>query len=405
MFTVKVLDNGVGVALDSSLGVRSVTVCVAISAGSRYDDLSEPGSAHLVEHLVMAAPCADLGNASISKWVDSVGGQSNASTSHEAVTFWARVPPADAVDCARHLGNAIVAPAVTDALCASESQVVVQELLAAAGDPVDVAHEALYGRLFEGGPLSRPVGGRVEFPVFTADGVLASHRRNLRTAPVAISLVGPADLVFQAFEALRGSIGDIDREPCPFTPCGPPASGGAPTAEVEPDAEYAYLVAGGLGAGRDDPLWGAAEVLAAAVGGTPGSFLYDRLRGELGVSYQIQSGHTAYRDTGVWSITAGSEPRQADRVESTIRDCLTAVSSGGLGDDGFAAARTQAAGSVLLDNEDPVARAHLNSTWGLDSGDEPPVDRLRRLINSVDHQAVRAIASQVLRSYTHVVAS
>lgn len=402
MFAVETMDNGVRVVLDGSLGVRSVTTCVMVGAGSRTDGGDAPGLAHLLEHLVMAAPVA--GGDSLSKWVDTVGGQSNASTSHEALYFWTRVPPEAAVECARRFDAALTTPALTDALCAAESQVVVQELLAAADDPVDVAHEAFYGALFAGGPLARPVGGHVRFPEFTAAEVLRKHETNLKAAPIGISVVGPADLLGETLDALRaGELADVRREPRPFAPGG---SGGAPTAVVAPDAEYAYLVCGGEGAGREDPLWAAAEVLAAAVGGTPGSVLYERLRGELGVSYQLRSTHTAYDDTGVWSVVAGTSPAEAELVEKTIRKCLQEVADGALGDAGFAAARRQAVGAVLLDHEDPVALAHLNSTWSAHRElAEPPVDRARRLLADVAHADVRAAASRVLRSCTSVVAS
>ncbi|GAA1329849.1 M16 family metallopeptidase [Saccharothrix algeriensis] len=402
MFAVEMLDNGVRVVLDGSLGVRSVTTCAVVGAGSRTDDLDAPGLAHLLEHLVMAAPGA--GGDSLSKWVDSAGGQSNASTSHESLFFWTRVPPEAAVECALRFDAALTAPAVTDALCAAESQVVVQELLAAADDPVDVAHEAFYGALFAGRPLARPVGGPVPFPEFGAADVLRAHRANLRSAPLGISLVGPAALLGEVLAALRaGGLAAVRREPRPVVPRG---SGGAPGAGVAPGAEYAYLVAGGEGAGRADPRWAATEVLAAAVGGTPGSVLYERLRGELGVSYQLRSTHTAYDDVGVWSVVAGTPPAEVERVEKTIRDCLREVADGALGDAGFAAARRQAVGAVLLDHEDPVALAHLNSTWSAHHEPaEPPVDRARRLLADVAHADVRAAASRVLGSYTCVVAS
>lgn len=407
MFALQVLDNGVDVVLDSSLGVSSVTVCVSIAAGSRYERRGEPGLAHLMEHLVLAAPITALRESSVSKWVDSVGGQSNASTSHESVVFWARVPPAAAVDCARHLAAAVARPRITDELCVAETQVVVQELLAAANDPVDVAQEAFYSKLFRGSALSTPVGGSArDFPTFSAETVAKAHQRHLRTAPLNVSLVGPVELVEASCDALRDSeLGavarevrtPVEREPVAATDISNPAE--------SDDGSYAYLVAGGLGAGRQDRLWGATEVLTAAVGGTPGSVLYDRLRGELGVSYHVQSVHTAYRDVGVWSVIAGTAPETATLVESTVRDCLDAVSAGKLNVADFEAAKTQALGSVLLDNEDPVARAHLNCWWtSVAPPGEPPVDHVQRLIHAADHADIRAAAARVLENYAFALA-
>jgi predicted Zn-dependent peptidase len=404
MFVVKALDNGVRVALDGSLGVRSVTVCVSLGAGAAHDAADLSGLSHLVEHLVLEAPCH--GDTSLSKWVDSVGGQSNASTSHEAVVFWARVPPEAAVKCVRHLDLAVAQPRITDELCASERSVVLQELLAAAADPIDVARESFHGKLFAGSPFARPVGGDPDdFPEPSAEDVLRAHRNTLASYPVGISLVGPPDLLAESFDALAvGELARLERTGAPTSPDWTPLEPPRPTAD--PDADYAYLVAGGPGAGRSTARWAAAEVLAAAIGGTPGSVLYERLRGELGMGYQLQSFHTAYHDVGSWSVVVGAPPEDVPLVERTVHDCLEAVASGRLAGEHLDAAKRQAVGSVLLDNEDPVALAHLDCAWlPLAGSDEPPVDAVRRLLAGVSHGDVRALAAQVLEGYTHVVAS
>ncbi|WP_081915614.1 M16 family metallopeptidase [Saccharothrix sp. NRRL B-16314] len=404
MFVVKALDNGVRVALDGSLGVRSVTVCVSLGAGAAHDAPDQSGLSHLVEHLVLEAPCD--GDTPLAKWVDSVGGQSNASTSHEAVVFWARVPPEAAVECVRHLDRAVARPRITDELCDSERSVVLQELLAAAADPIDVARESFHGALFAGGPFARPVGGDVEnFPELPAEDVLRAHSRTLAAHPVDISLVGPPDLLAESFDVLTGGeLARLERTGAPAL--SDRAVAAPPLPAADPDAEYAYLVAGGPGAGRSTSQWAAAEVLAAAIGGTPGSVLYERLRGELGMGYQLQSFHTAYRDVGSWSVVVGAPPEHVPLVERTVHDCLDAVASGRLAGGHLDAAKRQAVGSVLLDNEDPVALAHLDCAWlPLVGSGEPPVDAVRRLIAGVDHEDVRAAAARVLKGYTHVVAS
>jgi predicted Zn-dependent peptidase len=228
VFAVRSLDNGVRVALDSSLAVRSVTICVSIEAGARYDEPGSLGLAHLLEHVVMAAPVKEAGGVSLAEWVDLVGGQSNASTSHEAVAFWARVPPAAAVDCMRVLDRAVAAPATTDQLCASERLVVVQELLAASADPIDVAEEFLYGSLFRDQPLGRPVGGAAgDFPAFTAQDVISAHHRNLRCRPISIAMVGHEEILGEAFSVLRdGALASVERETKPPQQDAPVVRGG-----------------------------------------------------------------------------------------------------------------------------------------------------------------------------------
>jgi predicted Zn-dependent peptidase len=409
VYTERLLDNGVNVTLDSSLGVRSVTICISLEAGALCDEPGSFGFAHLLEHLVMAAPVAEPTAAPAGKWVDSVGGHSNASTSHDAVVFWARVPPAAARECAQIMDHAVAAPVVTNELCASERLVVIQELLAANANPIDLAEESLYRNLFGDHPMGRPVGGSThDFPQLTADYVMERHKRNLISRPLDVSLIGPQDALGDVFAVLDdGELGNMTREPqAPRSPAPIARVGGAGESVGAPDGGFVHLAAGGIGAPRGSSQWGAAEVLAAAVGGTPGSSLYARLRGELGVSYGLQSSHSAYRDVGVWSVLVGAAQEHADVVQDAVASCLADVAGGALGEEGFLTARRQALGSALLDNEDPVALAYLNSTWvgALDHG-APPLALVQRLISEVDHDAVQAVAANVLESYTYVFAS
>jgi hypothetical protein len=108
----------------------------------------------------------------------------------------------------------------------------------------------------------------------------------------------------------------------------------------------------------------------------------------------------------VWSVIAGAETRHVDLVEQIVLSCVEEVADGRLGADGFAAAKRQAAGSALLDNEDPVALAHLDCAWATDIADEsPPLDRVGDLMAEAEHDAVRAVAAGILGSYTCAVAS
>jgi predicted Zn-dependent peptidase len=263
--------------------------------------------------------------------------------------------------------------------------------------------------VFRDHPLGHPVGGDADdLPTFTAQQVVDRHLRGLTATPTCIALVGDASALPDALEALRTSDlpamarrGDGPlRKPPVIAP-----SGGA-TLSTPAGAGYAYVVAGGQGVSRDDELWAAFEVLSAAVGGTAGSILYAALRDALGLTYQLHSVTTNFSDGGLWHVVAGSTPDELAEVEAVIRRCLEVVAEGRLPRAHLRAAVTQSLGAVLIDNEDPVARAHLDAFYGANGLlDEAPVTRARREIARVGMADVVRAARQVLQTYTAVAAA
>lgn len=406
MHAVRPLSGGLPVVLDSDLQLASFTACAVVPLSSRHEAEDEIGISHLLEHLVMSAP-GPAGAPALSDWVSEVGGQANASTTKESVAYWLRVPPEAAASAVSRLADAVASPRLTGELVDSERRVVVQELLAAAADPSDVATERFFAELFAGHPLGQPVGGRAaDFPAFSPAQALARQRSGLATHQPCVALVGREPLLAAGLAALRDSALDDCRPASPRPAVPVAAAPGIEDLDLPPDADYAYTVLGGRGTGRRDPLWGGSQVLAAAVGGLPGSVLYHRLRGELGMSYLLYSVASSYCDSGAWRVLVGSTPADVPKVAAVVRGCLQDAAAGALPAGALDGARRQALGALTIDNEDPVARAYEDAFFAVDGLlDSSPVDLARRRVAAVEPADVAAAARRVLDSWTAVTAA
>jgi predicted Zn-dependent peptidase len=408
VFELRRLRGGCTLVLDSDLGLRSVTVVIAVPLSSRDETSDELGISHLLEHVVIAAPGPD--GTPFTDWVGLVGGESNATTAKESVTYWARVPPEAAREAVRRLAQAVGAPLLTDELLATERRVIVQELLAAAADPDDQSTERFYAAAFPGHPLGQPVGGRVDGPELSTERLYRRQREGLGLGRTGVAVVGPAAVTEDAVAVLdETALADVPparRTQQRQAPQEPPGQVDLGAATVADDGSYAYLTVGGFGSSWDDPLWAAHEVLAAAIGGLPTSPLYRRLRGELGVSYQLVSAATTLSDCGLWRVVAGCRPEDVGQAEEVVRDCLRDTADARLPAADLEAALAQTLGALLLDNEHPVVRAHLDAEHTVRrTGGESPVAAARRRLAAVDTDQVAAAAARVLRTYTAVVAT
>ena len=82
MITREVLDNGLRLVTESMPHVRSVSIGVWLTRGSRHEHLSEGGIAHFVEHMLFKGTTSRTAE-DIAQAIDSVGGQLDAFTSKE----------------------------------------------------------------------------------------------------------------------------------------------------------------------------------------------------------------------------------------------------------------------------------------------------------------------------------
>src|ERR1043166_3777592 len=83
---VATLSNGVRVITEAMPHVRSVSVGIWISSGSRREALPENGISHFIEHMLFKGT-ENRSAEEIARSVDSIGGNLDAFTSKELVSY------------------------------------------------------------------------------------------------------------------------------------------------------------------------------------------------------------------------------------------------------------------------------------------------------------------------------
>jgi predicted Zn-dependent peptidase len=82
--------------------------------------------------------------------------------------------------------------------------------------------------------------------------------------------------------------------------------------------EQANLCMAFPGLGYHDPDYDALTILSAILGEGMSSRLFQTVREDLGLVYEISSTVTAFQETGILEITAGCDPQHADAVITAI---------------------------------------------------------------------------------------
>jgi len=131
------LPNGVTVATDTMPDVRTVSLGIWVSAGSRYENEDEHGISHLLEHMAFKGTKRRTA-LQINEEIDAVGGELNAATGVEVTSYYARLLGEDVPVAFDILADILTASTFEQSELAREQSVIVQEIGGANDAPDDI---------------------------------------------------------------------------------------------------------------------------------------------------------------------------------------------------------------------------------------------------------------------------
>src|ERR1039458_7540085 len=157
---VRRLDDGTAVWLDPMRDVRSLALSITMAGGPGAEPL-DGGATHFLEHLLFKRTRRRSG-AAIARITDRLGGDCDAYTTKECVSFHARVPAERAAEAVDLLLDLTAEPAFTAADVEVERGVILEEMAEAEDLPDDFLHESFVRRLWPAHALGAPILGTAE---------------------------------------------------------------------------------------------------------------------------------------------------------------------------------------------------------------------------------------------------
>lgn len=394
MINKVVLDNGVCILTEELPHVRSAAVGFWVDAGSRDEADASAGVCHFIEHMLFKGT-ENRSAKDIAETLDSVGGQLNAFTTKEYTCYYARV-----LD--EHLELAI--DVLTDMLFRSrfapedverERNVIVEEIKMYEDTPDELVHDVLAQALWNTHPLGRPViGSAGVIQNLSRDSLLDYYERHYRHGRYVIAVAG--NIKHERVTEVLGRIfGDLPAG-------GPPRALTAPdpSRRVEcrgKDTEQVHLCIGSQGLRLDDEHIYVLQVLNTLLGGGMSSRLFQKVREQLGLAYNIYSYHSSYRDTGLFGIYAGLSRENVGTVLEIVLDEVNDLRNGGVGEEEMTRTKEQLKGGFLLSLESVNARMSRLGKSQLYLGRVQTPEEIVRELARVKTEQIAAVCDQIFR--------
>ena len=347
MFQRTVLPSGPRVISAPVDGARSVSIAAYVLAGSRLETVEQAGVAHFMEHLTFKGTRAFPTARAISEAIEGVGGSFNAATDRESTVYWVRVPRREAERAMEVLGELIVRPVLDEKEIDQEREVIIEEIRSYLDDPAEYCQILFQQAMFGTGPLGREICGDEPgiraLPSATIRDFWAATYRPANTVIAVAGELGHAaavDLAGRAFGTGNGVVPGWD--PAPALPAGERLLTG------RRDTAQAQLAIGIPGLRRDHPDAWVLAVLNGVLGDGMSSRLFQSVREELGLAYDVSSGVAEYADAGVLEISAGVDPERLPAAITAILAECARLRDEPVGNDELAKAKAYLSGGLEL---------------------------------------------------------
>jgi predicted Zn-dependent peptidase len=248
--------------------------------------------------------------------------------------------------------------------------------------------------LWHGADLGEPtIGFSHTVSAITREQLAAWRASRYAPNTVFVAAAGNVDhdelvaLVGGAFDAFRGeAIVSIPQRPR-FTP--------AIDVTVD-DTEQAYVMLGTPGLGLCDERRYTLAILDTLLGGGMSSRLFQSVREERGLAYEISTFQQGYREAGLFGVSAGCSPERVQECLDVVVDELDRLLHDGVSDDEVRRAREHLKGNLTLALESTYNRMSRLARNELVHGRQISTEELEAAFDAVDASQVIALARELL---------
>ena len=376
------LPNGLRVWCQPRPDSESVAALLVIRAGSRYEDLSNNGVSHYVEHMLFTGT-ERWTEEEIKEIIRRRGGRWNGWTGEERTTYFAHVSAQDFDIALDWLAEVVFHPTFPAGKVDKERGVIFQERWGRYGWLINTLDALGFGyeldrdvrrALFPDSTLGlRVVGEDASLESLDRAGLLDYYQRHYTPDNAVLIMVGNAtpEQVFERAEVYFGRLEGDGRPPPPDMPPLPAEGPHEVMIRGPLLTDQVHLMVGTRAVGRTHPDYWALRVLAEILG----EDLMEEIRYQRGLVYGLGAYNVSFDDTGYFVISTTSERGNREAILSTVEEHLEKVRRGEIDAERVAEAQAALKGRWALAMEDNVERAMWLARWSsVLSADEPVPD-------------------------------
>jgi predicted Zn-dependent peptidase len=396
------LDNGLRVWCQPRSDSKSVIAFMVIRAGSRYENSSNNGVSHYVEHMVFTGT-ERWDEKEIKDIISKRGGRWNGWTSEEKTIYYAEVPARDFGILMDWISEIVFHPTFPEEKIDKERKVIFQENWGKYGWIVNTLIKLGFGyelrrsiesAIFPDSTLSFRILGEDKSLENIDREVLVDYYQNYYMPNNATLIVVGNVTQQQVLEKSEMYFGDIKKKKAPDLP---------KTPELPNDGPHKAIVRGPLATDQCELRIGARTVGLKHPDRWPLEVLREvlykslikEIRYKRGLVYSLGAYNRLYTDAGYFVVYTYSEKADRDLIQKIIEEYLEKIRRGDIDPEKVSEAKTALKGRWALSMETNYRRAAWLEDWTFVLAADEPVPDYESMIDLVTPEDL----SRVLKTY------
>ncbi|WP_160145582.1 M16 family metallopeptidase [Dictyobacter aurantiacus] len=368
------LHNGLRLLTTHMPGMRSASIAFFFNVGSRYEPEEISGVSHFIEHMLFKGSQQYPSAKAISDAIEGVGGNFNGSTGKELTNYTARVPGEYLSVVLQAMADMIRRPLFDPTEVEKERGVIIEELSATQDDPQEWVNLLADEVMWPGLPLGRDDAGSVEVVSrLQRQQMLDYLGTYYRPNSLVLSIAGNIDHE-QVIAQVKQLFEDWEPADHPLWTESFPPRGVSPVRMIQKDTEQTNICLATLGAAYASSDYYPLLLINGILGDGMSSRLFQSIREEQGLAYDIGSYINSYYETGSLVVSAGVDPSRASAAVRAIIAELTRLRQEPVPADEMQRIKAYVRGGILLGLEGTQQMASwlgsqeclYNRVWNVD---------------------------------------
>lgn len=385
------LSNGTTVIIDQIPHTEAASIAYYFRVGSRYENKSENGLAHFLEH--MAFKGTDRFNAhELSVAMDDLGARSNAFTSHEATAYYMVGGAEDVFTFNDYLSNMAIKLSLPEAEIEMERGAILSEIDMYADNPSSLSSDNLFSTAYRNQAMGRTIlGPKRNIKAFDKNTFERFRKKHYHTGNLIVTVAGNIDpqAILKDIERRTADMHIAKRSrksKATFT--------GGEAKLIKPINQVSLVTAFETSAG-DSPDKAAENVLQYVLSGGMSSRLFTEIREKRGLVYGVGAQGYNLSDTGMLLISAGTAPDNVEKLMPVLSDELNKVASQKISDEELKRAKKQMLTARRLQKDSVSGRMQSNAGAYNLTQRIPDDKRIEDRINAVTKEDVLNVAQKI----------
>ena len=346
------LDCGVSIITEKNTMVRSAALGIWAASGSVYEDDSTHGVSHFIEHMMFKGTDSRTAR-QIAEDMDKIGATFNAMTGKESTCYYVKTLTSNIYRGAEILLDMVLKSRFDQTEIDKERQVIIEEIKMVKDTPDDEIYDTISELVNKGNPLERSILGTPEsLAGIDHDRMVEYYRKRYVRDGLVIAVAGNFDekKIIELFEdklsALDEKLPEFERTVKPYEK----------SFDVKvKDIEQTHICLAAPGVCYTDELYHAFVLMNSILGGSMSSRLFQNIREQKGLAYNVCSMNSFSSFMGFFNIYAGVAHENVAKTINEIRYELERLAEHGVTEEELSIAKEQAKTSYIFSLENPAA--------------------------------------------------